>query len=119
MNRGSSQNRNQQSNRNIGSNRHQNPQALQGVNSRHAPSAGENRGPRNYLKKGEGNGNTGAGGAGGSGSGINLDNFTTSQKNINNAILEYLHKQGYERTSDNLNEEIGQHMSGQLQRSFS
>ena len=48
-----------------------------------------------------------------------MDNFTTSQKNINNAILEYLHKQGYERTSDQLNEDISQHMSGQLQRSFS
>ena len=81
------------------------------MNSRHAPSAGDTRGPRNYLKKGEGNA--------ASGSGINLDNFTTSQKNINNAILEYLHKQGYSRTSANLNDEITQHMNGQLQRSFS
>ena len=81
------------------------------MNSRHAPSAGQNRsGTRSQLAKG---------GSGKSGSGINLDNFTTSQKNINNAILEYLHKQGYARTSDTMNEDINSHLTGQLQRSFS
>ena len=109
MNRGGSQHRNQQSNRNLAanSNRIQNPQALHGVNNRHAPSAGEARNGRNILRNGEGAGL------------VNLDNFTTSQRNINNAILEYLQKQGYNRTSDQLNEDISQHLNGQLQRSFS
>ena len=105
MNRAGSQHRNN-TNRNGGNSRQ--PGSLGGGNSRHAPSAGENRGPRNYLRKGDG-----------SSGGINLDNFTTSQKNINNAILEYLQKQGYNKTADQLNDDLSAHMSGQLQRSFS
>ena len=79
------------------------------MNSRHTPSAGANRlGNRSFLAKG-GHSNSG---------GINLDNFTTSQRNITGAILEYLQKQGYSETSDVLNEEIARHTNGQLQRSF-
>ena len=79
MNRGNSHNRGSNRNLNVNSSRAQNPQALHGVGNRHAPSAGAPRGAgRNSLTKGGNNGN-----------GINLDNFTTSQKNINNAILEY------------------------------
>ena len=87
MNRATSRTRaaNNKNLNNRSNSRVSNPNALQGVNSnRHAPSAGEQRqGHRanNYLRKGNSQSNSG---------GINLDNFTTSQKNINNAILEYL-----------------------------
>ena len=103
MNRGGSQNRNHPSNR---GSKAQNPQALHGINNRHTPSAGANRGGNRPQLTGSGSG------------GINLDNFTTSQKNINSAILEYLQKQGYSSTADVLNEDILQHTNGQLQRSF-
>ena len=37
---------------------------------------------------------------------LNLDHFTTAQKNINSAVLEYLLKNGMVRTVDTLQEEL-------------
>lgn len=37
---------------------------------------------------------------------INLDHFTTAQKNINSAVLEYLLKNGLMRTVDTLQDEL-------------
>ena len=46
-------------------------------------------------------------GVGGANQGrINLDNFTTAQKNINSAVLEYLLKNGLVQTVDIMQEEL-------------
>ena len=49
---------------------------------------------------------------------INLDNFTTAQKNINTAIFEYLHKHGYTKSADLLQEEMGKASAGHLHNNF-
>ena len=48
----------------------------------------------------------------------NLDRFTTSQKNINSAIFEYLHKFGFERAANQFQEEMLLEAQNSLQKSF-
>jgi LisH domain-containing protein ARMC9 len=44
---------------------------------------------------------------------INLDNFTSAQKNINSAVIEYLLKNGLMNTVDTMQDElIGQRLGG-------
>ena len=47
-----------------------------------------------------------AGGGNAQASRINLDHFTTAQKNINAAVLEYLLKNGLMRTVDQMQDEL-------------
>ena len=50
---------------------------------------------------------------------VNLENFTTAQKNINNSIFEYLMKFGYSRAIEVLKSEISSQKGiGYLQRSM-
>ena len=47
-----------------------------------------------------------------------MDNFTTAQKNINAAIFEYLHKYGYSKSADLLQDEMSKSSGGQLHKTF-
>jgi ribosomal protein S8 len=49
---------------------------------------------------------------------INLDHFTTAQKNINSAILEYLLKNGYIKSVDTLQDEMASSQSNNIQRNL-
>ena len=49
---------------------------------------------------------------------INMDNFTTAQKNINSAILEYLLKNGMMQTVDIMQDELLNQRNGGMQKNM-